>query len=440
MKSASVSASAFRGYVRDLSAFNDSAIRAGGLPLSFVDLAREHLDGRAGRELRASVDLDELRRMGAFFTGDKLAATAVALAGDWQPRGPAHDPACGCGDLLLAAAWKLPVTPSLCDTLSIWNTRLSGRDLVPEFIEVAHQRLALLAMLRGARPDGDGLDLAQTLVNIRVGDGRQDEATATAGTVLLNPPYGKVPAPDGTTFAEGVVTDAALWTAAVLRRLPAGAQLIAVLPDVLRSGSRYARFRQAVGQLADVQHVQSHGQFDALTDVDVFLLRAQRQVAPGRWPAEAPAAGVTLGEVASISVGPVVDRRDPHLGQWAPYITTRELPQDGVFIPTRNRRFAKRLFQPPFVVVRRTSRPSTTAPRLRAVVIGGNRPVAVENHLIVIAPDAGGMKACETLAVGLAEEHITAWLDQRIRCRHLTVAALRDTPAPKAAQTAANAT
>ncbi|MEA2276320.1 MAG: hypothetical protein QOC78_1280 [Solirubrobacteraceae bacterium] len=439
MKSPSVSASAFRSYVRDLADLNNEAMRAGGLPFPFVDLAREHLDGRAGRELRASVELGELRRMGAFFTGDKLAAAAVGLAGDPRRWGRVHDPACGCGDLLLAAAWQLPVCPNLSDTLEVWGSILSGRDLVPEFIEVARHRLALVAMVRGSKPDRRDQRLDEALGNVRVGDGRSDTPLAVAGTVLLNPPYGRVVAPDSTAFAQGVVTEAALWTVDVLETMAEGAQLIAVLPDVLRSGSRYRAFREFVGGLANVRSIESYGRFDALTDVDVFVSRLRRTKRGRGWPASESAAPTTLADVCTISVGAVVDRRDLHRGSWSPYITTRDLPQHGFFVPTRHRRFAKRRFTPPFVVVRRTSRPSGALPRLRAVVIGGERPVAVENHLIVLEPNEPGLAACERLATALQDSQITAWLDGRIRCRHLTVQALREAPAPQTIRDLASA-
>ena len=75
---ASVSSSPFRGYVRELRTLTGGSVSAGGLPLAHVDLAHGHLNGRVGRELRSAVRLADLRRMGAFFTGEVLADQVVS--------------------------------------------------------------------------------------------------------------------------------------------------------------------------------------------------------------------------------------------------------------------------------------------------------------------------------------------------------------------------
>ena len=423
-----VSASAFRRYVRELRAFTGHAIASGGLPLSGVEVASAHLDGRAGRELRASVELDYLRSVGAFFTGESIASRALALVDDRALEGRVVDPACGCGDLLLAAAKRFPMRGTLEQTLREWGERLIGVDTEPEFVVVARERIALLAMIRGARSDGQALDLSALMPGLKVADGRSPELLRRSSAVLLNPPYGQVRAPLQCAFTSGRTTAAALWLHDIVESGPRGVEVVAVLPDVLRSGSRYARWRAAIAAQARVLDVRPEGQFDALTDVDVFLLRLRLSGgSTGGWPADI-ADGPALGSICAVSTGPVVDRRDPHTGPEVPYLTTRELPAAGDYRVQRTRRFGKRLFKPPFVVVRRTSRPVVGAPRLRPVVILGTEDVAVENHLLVLQPDDGGLAACRSLAHALVEPAVSAWLDRRMRCRHVTVAALREIP------------
>jgi hypothetical protein len=398
------------------------------MPLTAIDLAQAHLDGRASRELRAAVDIATLREIGAFFTGETLADAVVAKALGIGEGTRFLDPSCGCGDLLLAAARSMDTERGLDATLAAWGARLFGIDLVPEFVDTTRERLVLLALMKGAKPGQWPLDLNLLLPGICVGDGRAG-LPIDSGIVLLNPPYGQLAAPDGIAWASGLVTEAALWIDEVVDQMALGMRLVAVLPDVLRSGSRYERWRTAVGERVTVQGVESVGRFDALTDVDVFLLGAERAMPGSGWRAGHPRRGQVLGDVARVSVGPVVDLRDPYEGESVPYLTTRDLPQTGEFVPMDRRRFAKRLFEPPFIVLRRTSRPTVGEPRLRPVIVRGSDAVAVENHLIVVEPAGrSSVAACKRLAKVLASESTTQWLNARIRLRHLTVTAVREIP------------
>jgi len=423
-----ISSTRFRRYVRELKTLNADVVRSGGMPLTAIELAHAHLDGRASRELRAAVDITALREIGAFFTGEALADAVVQRALSFGNDARFVDPSCGCGDLLLAAARRMEVERGLDDTLSAWGARLSGTDVVPEFVETARERLLLLALVRGAKPGRSRPDLDRLLPGISVGDGR-GVLPFRSGVVLLNPPYGQVPAPLGTAWASGLVSEAALWIADLADAMTTGMRVVALLPDVLRSGSRYAHWRTAVGEQLIVGAVETIGQFDALTDVDVFALEAEKGLRGSRWCASAASRGQVLDDISRVSVGPVVDRRDPHVGDLVPYLTTKELPQAGEFVPTERRRFSKRLFEPPFVVLRRTSRPTVGEPRLRPVIIRGGDPVAVENHLIVVEPAGrASAVACKRLANVLAADATTEWLNARIRLRHLTVTAVREIP------------
>lgn len=433
MRSSTLANAGFRGYVRELRALTASALSDGGVGLSALDLVEEHLNGRVNRELRRAVTIHELRARGAFFTGHDLARSLLASAPSPHTWGIALDPACGCGDLLLAAAARLPVRPDLAHTLAEWGAVLRGIDQVPEFIEVARQRLVLLALSRGARPSGRAVDPDAAFAGLKVADSLSDSVDlADAGLILLNPPYGQRTAPRGCAFASGLLTEAAIWIDEVADKMTVGTHLAAILPDVLRSGSRYARWRQRVEERLHIESVEPFGQFDALTDVDVFGFRAQRVERPSRgWPSRRPA-GPTLGDVSVVTVGPVVPHRDPQNGPRVAFVTARDLPATGTYIPNRVRRYSGRVFTPPFLVVRRTSRPTQTRPRLNPVLIGGDGPVAVENHLLVLIPEKQNAAACRRLALQLQEPAITAWLNRRIRLRHMTVTALREVPLRRA--------
>jgi hypothetical protein len=112
-----------------------------------------HLDREAGRRLRGTIRVEELRELGAFFTGESLADRLMSLVP--QDRRRYVDWACGCGDLLLAASKRLPVETSLEATLTRWNRQLFGIDVVPAFVRATRARLVLAAMSRGAVPDDD---------------------------------------------------------------------------------------------------------------------------------------------------------------------------------------------------------------------------------------------------------------------------------------------
>jgi hypothetical protein len=129
-----------------------------------------------------------------------------------------------------------------------------------------------------------------------------------------------------------------------------------------------------------------------------------------------------------VSVGAVVSYRDPHEGSWFPFIQARDLPSwEVVSAFSHHRRFKGTTFRPPFVVVRRTSRPDDKN-RAVGTVIRGRGRIAVENHLLVLRPKDGKVASCSRLLAVLKNPNSNSFLDRRIRCRHLTVPALSDLP------------
>jgi hypothetical protein len=78
-------------------------------------------------------------------------------------------------------------------------------------------------------------------------------------------------------------------------------------------------------------------------------------------------------------------------------------------------------------VVRRTSSPSDPH-RAVATVVLGKRPVAVENHLIVLLPKNKTLRACRQAMRLLRDDSTDKRLDRTMRCRHLTVEAVASLP------------
>ncbi len=405
------------------------------------------LNGQAAERLRKLVPLDSRRSLGAFFTTGEVRQSFSGLleTGEAQlPAGRYWDPTCGAGDLLLAASANLPVGRSLVETLRLWAPCLRGGDLQPEFVESARLRLILAAAQR-TRENGGSTEASPPAVDrafrsLRVEDGLTALRSTRSfrGQMLLNPPYGSTSITEPCDWASGSVSQAAVFALTAARALAVGHGITAVLPDVLRSGSRYERWRTLMSECLDRLELRQHAEFDAHTDIHVFLISAVRQPrvtgssgAENQWWTKQPV-GEQLGDRFEVRVGSVVDNRDPHEGPMAPFLTARGLPASGQMgLPTRVRQFAGRLVEPPFVAIRRTSRPGQGAggePRGGGVLVTGEAAVAVDNHIITARPLVGGEEACRELLKVLAAPAATAWLDERIRCRHLTVRAVREIP------------
>ena len=344
------------------------------------------------------------------------------------------DPAVGGGDLLIEVARHLPIKQDLAGTLRNWGQLLHGRDLEPGFVRLAKARLVLLAVARGAIAKIKNTDsLEDVLPEIRVGDGLELLASGwSGGHIVMNPPFTYRVASEDTSWARGRTSSAAIFLAAAVEGAQPGTQLTVILPDVIRAGSRYGQLREFVGARLKVLSVKPYGQFDAWTDIDVFILSgvieqtAVRDAATEWWH---PTNGEQLGDKFDIHVGPVVPHRDQEPGNSYAYLRARDIPLGGEFDASQAERrgFQKRLFQPPFVVVRRTSRPGDRA-RGMGTVIRGTESVLVENHLIVLKPKDGSLDACRRMVHMLDSKRARTWLDNRIRCRHLTVRVLGEMP------------
>jgi len=147
-----------------------------------------------------------------------------------------------------------------------------------------------------------------------------------------------------------------------------------------------------------------------------------------KWPAPRIKRNTTIADYFDVHVGRVVPHRDKKTGPRHPYIHARCISTWTVVKKFSEKRKHKGLaYEPPFVVIRRTSRPGHPY-RATATVIAGKRPVAVENHLIVCEPKNRKLAMCKKLMLQLKTKIANKYLDTRIRCRHLTVGAVEAIP------------
>ena len=421
---------AYRTYVARLKTLANETQRADG----WSERAVAALDGEASRELRKIISLKTRRRFGAFFTGSELAAQLIKHCTNLGKASVIHDPTVGMADLLIAVAKKLPLERTINETLKQWGRQLTGTDIHPEFIEGAKTRLLILARQRHGLKAAGITTTAGLFPGIRVADGlAARKAFARATHLTLNPPFVLTEAPAGCKWAGGRITQAAMFVITALEQAKPGTELVAILPDVLRSGSFTEKWRQRVEELATVKLVKPHGIFDKSADVDVFLLRlkcrAENSKAKSvKWSDTPASSSSSIGDFFEVHVGRVVPHRDPEEGKSHPYIHARCVPTWEVMREFDEcRRHAGKVYQAPFVVIRRTSRPGHPY-RAAATVIAGKQKVAVENHLIVCEPKDGTLRACKDLMTKLQTETVNEFLDARIRCRHLTVGSVAAIP------------
>jgi len=396
------------------------------------------LNGEPAKALRQQIPLAVRRGAGAFFTGSVLARGLLKKAK--LPAGKpiiVVDPTSGAGDLLLAAARRLPLGESFQETVQRWGRSLQGLDLQPEFVAAARARLLLLARQRHGVNPATEVDWPSAFPLIRAGDAlREQSLYKCADFILINPPFSPTPARAACEWASGNVNSAAVFLEHVLNCVLPGTRILAILPEVLRTGTRYAKWRRLISQRAERLATESCGIFDNSADVDVFylVLKTRPKIWPGaspNWLGRNPQPGSMVSDHFNITVGPVVPYRAPHTGPRRRYVHPRNVPAwKIVHRTTETRRFDGAVFKPPFVVIRRTSRPGD---KFRAVAaeVHGTKPVAVENHLIVCTPKDGTIKECRLLIKALKRQQTNRFLNNHIRCRHLTVRAIKEIPLVK---------
>ncbi len=379
-------------------------------------------------QLRQIIPLIDLKESGSFFTGDEMAAQAMqSISKSFNSSSQILDPTCGAGNLLIAASRYLPVFDSLAETAELWGKRLFGFDLHAEFVECTKLRLIQTAIDRGATLMGVTLEEIELLFrNIKVGNIFSNMKTCSAVShVIMNPPYMTRTLPVDRTWSRGKVNMAAVFTEDVILHCKPGTRYVAILPDVLRSGSRYSHWRDSIALRNTVKR-KIVGQFDTCTNVDVFLMFGLTGKSSQK-KRKHNTKNTILGDVFDIRIGPLVAYRDNEIGQMAPYVQTKQLMLWAEMEPFDFRKTGSTLTKPPFVVVNRTSSPSDKN-RARATIIVGKDLVAVENHLVILKPKKGGVRICRKLVSQLKSTKTNDFLNERIRCRHLTVSAVKEIP------------
>lgn len=399
----------------------------------------EALNGGPSRELQRVIDLDVRRSSGIFFTGLDLANRVFDGMHHINDKVVYFDPACGTGDLLLAIARKLPVQTTLTKSLEHWGRVLIGLDKFEVFVRATRIRLALLAINRGSQGETiDPLELQSFFPNIRSGDGLLDSTSyKSAQWIVMNPPFSMLVAPNDCTWAKGKVSAASLFLEMAIEEAPVGSRITAILPDVLRSGTRYRRWRQKIESQSTIKKIQLCGIFDKEVDIDVFLLNLvvtskkalfTKKSLSRLWKLNSTYQGQKVGDHFDISVGSVVPHRDRHKGPEHFFIHAHSLPKwTTINSISETRLYDGKVFESPFVVVRRTSRPGDKK-RAIGTIIDCKSKVAIENHLLVLAPKDRTVGSCKALLYRLISNQTDNWLNQRIRCRHLTVSALNELP------------
>jgi len=426
----------FSSYVNDIEAFLYSYTR-GTEHYEKADQTPAILNGETAKALNSIIPAKIRKQGGIFFTGHKLSERVAVRVKPLIKKGyKITDPACGAGNLLMSCASHLPMGDSLKQTLQIWSDRLFGYDIYPQFIKATRLRLILLASSAHKKkgvtlklPDHDKI-----LQGIESGDGFA-HLTLTGGLncVVVNPPFGHTIAPLDCQWASGKVQVAGLFLERLIKMYPQGQHIVAILPDVLRSGSRYDKWRKMVANLCRSVEIEITGRFDDQTDVDVFILHLVTEKSDkhiSEWPNSENRASshhYCLSDLFDIHVGPVVPYRDPHKGSWKSYVDCSSAKPWEVVSKLPKRRFNGTSFTPPFVVIRRTSNPADKS-RAVAAIINTKSQTTVENHLIVLKPKDKSLNKCRDLIKSLKDDRTNGWLNNRIRCRHLTVSAIKELP------------
>jgi hypothetical protein len=394
------------------------------------------LDGQPISELHKLVPIDQIRDAGAFFTGSLLAQSVLKhFLATIDLDSVIYDPACGVGDLLLACASKLLLYDDIGRNISSLENRLMGRDLHDEFIDAAKSRLILSAILSADSIEQErAIQVENRFPDIQTGCGLKDVTPFLRAThIVTNPPFTHVPKPnDCQWWGRGKVNQAAVFLAMCVDKCQSGARIIAILPDVLRSGPMYQKWREYISSKAQVSNVNLHGRFGRSAEIDVFSI--ELVVGNGNyrdsidWGYPEDGDQNKIEEYFEIRIGPVVDFRHPLEGEEHPFIQVSGLPswKEVTKIETK-RKFTGRFFDTPFVVVRRNSRKDDTY-RAVGTIINNDSPVAVENHLIVLRPKDGSIESCRKLLDNLKNYRTKTWFDKRVCCRHLTISALKDLP------------
>ena len=389
------------------------------------------LDDYFFNALYSQFEKGDLSVNGVYFTGSEMAGRLIKFSGrNIDKPFVVYDPACGAGDLLESVIADWQVKKTLSETLNFWEDYIYGNDINQDFVDATKIRIAISAIKNGAAVDVDLRSVSRVYFkNIRLGNALDSsEGYRKADLIIVNPPFHSQDVHQNSRFKKGKVNSAALFLEKAAAEAAEWTSILAILPDVIRSGTRYKLIRDIVNNRWRGQ-IEPVGRFNKHADVDVFFMHGQpKGVGAGKLFSTDEETDDALGDVCDVSVGSVVPHRHAESGKEVAYICARSIRIGEVKKIIQNkRRFSGALFNPPFVVVRRTSSPRDRRRAASSVVLG-KRAVAVENHLIVIKPKSGLSSDCIKLMDYLHSDLVNNYLNEVICCRHLTVQAIKKIP------------
>jgi N-6 DNA Methylase len=396
------------------------------------ETASRYVNGFAAEELRRLVSLEKRRNDGVFFTNSLLAEKVLeVLQPTFNNQSVIYDAACGVCNLLIAIAnylHKHNIQPAN-------KNYLLGTDIHPEFVAAANLRLQMnnLLLLSGKTKN---VSWQKTGYLVQKKNGlASNQFYKTATHIFINPPFDQEKLNEKLDWAAGKVSMAAVFMEKAILFAKPGTTIMAILPDVLRSGTRYQKWRDMVNKYCSIQKVELLGQFDEHADVDVYAIKLVKRLQPVDEitnvltdDTDQKDAPKTLKDIFDIRVGPVVDYRDGKEGPQRPYVVSRGLEswstQKEIGL---KRKHTGTSFKGPFVVIKRTSR-ATDENRAMATIINTTKPVYVDNHLIMLRPKSKTLRDCKLAIKILQDKRTNDWLNEQIRCRHLTVKIVSNIP------------
>ena len=373
-----------------------------------------------------------VKKLGAYFTEHKLATVTVnTFSKQITHNSIILDPTCGTGNLLIEASRCLQITSHLSSTLKQWGETLWGYDIHSEFIEITKLNLIIEALRRGAILDCSIHQGCNFLHNILLIDAMQisDIQVKKVTHLLMNPPFLQINSPQKNYWKKGKVNSAGIFLDHYLRILPKNCEIVAILPDILRSGSRYQLFRSFVSSHL-IGNCHIWGRFSNTADIDVFILSGKKNYSTKhiQWTKPIKKNTLSLSEKYNVRIGPLVAYRDKCEGKDYPYFHSKNCKNWTIITKiTERRAFKGKVIQPPCILIKRTSSPSDKF-RAAAVLINLKEPIAVENHLIIVTPKDHTFKSCQYLFKILSTQQTNDFLNDQIRTRHLTVNAIKSIP------------
>jgi len=374
------------------------------------------------------------KEQGIFFTDEKLAnKIAFKIKKELRAGKTIYDPACGAGDLLLACTQYMPLKGSFSETSRFWSDRIYGQDIFKDFIRSARSRI-LLSCSNKSIVNSSDFDTSFYFKNIIEKNFFEENHIKKADCIVTNPPFGYVDLTGKVEWGSGRGQLAALFVDNLIESGRDGQRLVAILPDVLRSGSRYSKWRGYVNKNSIKLKSEIFGKFNDEADVDVFILdltikknNQKKEKISFNVSQSCVVDSSKVSDYFNVSVGPVVPHRDTEEGSLVPYLDTSNAVIKTEIVVSKKSRYECTMKKPPFVVIRRTSGPNDF-PRLKCTIVKGNESVAVENHLIVLEPIDGKLKTCRSFMEFSCGDGVTELINKKIRCRHLTVGAVKEIP------------